>query len=132
MAQKNILNGSSGKTVREAINDNFTELYRDKANTNHASSTSNFGAASTTMFGHIKIADGGALTISNGVLSLATASTSQATSGTANNVVMTPARVKEAVNAYGVMSDGNTIIKIGGSQPTPQAGKDIIWIDTTS
>ena len=45
---------------------------------------------------------------------------------------MSPARVKEAVNAYGVMSDGNTIIKVGGTQPSAQTGKTIIWIDTSS
>ena len=61
-----------------------------------------------------------------------TATTAEATAGTITNKVMTPARVKEAVNAYGVMSDGNTIIKVSSTQPSAQSGKTIIWINTAS
>lgn len=59
-------------------------------------------------------------------------STAEATAGTSNIKYMTPLRTKEAVNAYGVISDGNVIVKIGGTQPAVQAGKTIIWIDTSS
>lgn len=58
--------------------------------------------------------------------------TAEATAGTSNVKYMTPLRTKEAVNAYGVISDGNVIVKIGGTQPAVQAGKTIIWIDTSS
>ena len=30
------------------------------------------------------------------------------------------------------MSDGNIIIKVGGTQPTAQTGKTIIWVNTSS
>lgn len=53
----------------------------------------------------------------------------QAKAGTDNTHLMTPLRTKEAVTAYGVLSDGNTIIKVGGSQPAAQSGKTIIWIE---
>lgn len=132
MAQQTLNNGVSGQVFRQILNDNFTDLYANKAEKNHASSTTDFGVASTTVFGHIKVTTGNGLNLSNGTLSLAAASTQDATSGTATNMVMTPLRVKEAVNAYGVMSDGNLIIKVGGTQPTAQSGKTIIWIDTSS
>ena len=132
MAQQTLNNGVSGQVFRQILNDNFTDLYTNKAEKNHASSTTDFGVASTTVFGHIKVTTGNGLNLSNGTLSLAAASTQDATSGTATNMVMTPLRVKEAINAYGVMSDGNLIIKVGGTQPTAQSGKTIIWIDTSS
>ena len=49
-----------------------------------------------------------------------------------NQYGMVTQRTKEAMEAYGVISDGNLIIKVGGKQPSTQAGKTIIWIDTES
>lgn len=132
MAQQSLNNGVSGLVFRNICNDNFTDLYTNKAQKNHASTTTDFGVASSTNYGHIKVTSGNGLNLSNGTLSLAGASSAEATAGTATNVVMTPARVKEAVNAYGVISDGNLIIKVGGTQPAKQTGKTIIWIDTSS
>ena len=117
---------------RNILNENFTDLYTNKAVKNHASTTTDFGVATTSAFGHIKVTTGNGLNLSDGTLSLAAATTTEATAGTITNKVMTPARVKEAVNAYGVISDGNTIIKVGSTQPTAQTGKTIIWIDTSS
>ena len=62
----------------------------------------------------------------------AIATQSEATSGKTDVKYMTPLKVKQAVEAYGVTSDGNTIIKVGGSRPSPQVGKTIVWIDTSS
>ena len=132
MAQQTLNNGIAGSVFRKILNDNFTELYTDKATKNHASSTTDFGVATTSMFGHVKVTTGNGLKLTNGVLSLEAATTTEATNGTSTSVVMTPARVKEAVNAYGVISDGNTIIKVGGTQPSKQTGKTIIWINTAS
>ena len=132
MAQQTLNNGISGSVFRGILNNNFTDLYTNKANKNHASTSTDFGVATTSAFGHIKVTTGNGLNLSDGVLSLAAANTSEATAGTITNKVMTPARVKEAVNAYGVMSDGNTIIKVSGTQPSAQSGKTIIWINTSS
>lgn len=132
MAQQTLSNGISGAVFRNILNENFTDLYTNKANKNHASSTTDFGVATTSAFGHIKVTTGNGLNLSGGTLSLAAATTAEATAGAITNKVMTPARVKEAVNAYGVMSDGNTIIKVGTTQPTAQSGKTIIWINTSS
>lgn len=60
------------------------------------------------------------------------ATEAEAKAGTAANKYMTPQRVKNAVEAFGVISDGNVIIKVGGTQPTAQTGKTIIWINTAS
>ena len=132
MAQQTLNNGVSGKVFRDILNQNFTELYTNMAPKNHASTATTYGVATSSNYGHIKVTSGNGLNLSSGTLSLAAASTSDAIAGTATNMVMTPARVKEAVNAYGVISDGNMIIKVGNTQPTPQTGKTIIWVNTAS
>ena len=132
MAQQTLNNGVSGKVFRDILNQNFTDLYTNKAPKNHASTTTDYGVATGTNYGHIKVTTGNGLNLSGGTLSLAGATTAEATAGTSTTTVMSPARVKEAVNVYGVMSDGNTIIKVGGVQPSAQTGKTIIWIDTSS
>ena len=132
MARQTLNNGVSGKVFRDILNENFTDLYTNKAPKNHATTTTDYGVATNTNYGHIKVTSGNGLNLSNGTLSLTAATTLDATTGTATNMVMTPARVKEAVNAYGVMSDGNIIIKVGGTQPTAQTGKTIIWVNTSS
>lgn len=60
------------------------------------------------------------------------ASTAEAKAGTSNAKYMTPARVKEALEGFGVITDGNVIIKVGSTQPAVQSGKTIIWINTGS
>lgn len=132
MAQQTLNNGVSGKVFRDILNENFTELYSNMAPKNHASTSTTYGVATSSNYGHIKVTSGNGLNLSSGTLSLTAASTSDATAGTATDRVMTPARVKEAVNAYGVISDGNMIIKVGSSQPSTQSGKTIIWINTSS
>ena len=132
MAQQILNNGISGQAFRGILNQNFTELYNDKAPKNHSSTSDEFGVTSTTNFGHVKVTIGNGLNVSGGVLSLQGATTNDAIVGTSTSMVMTPARVKEAVNGYGVMSDGNLIIKVGDTQPTPQTGKTILWVDTSS
>lgn len=132
MAQQTLNNGISGAVFRNILNENFTDLYTNKAIKNHASTTSDFGVATTSAFGHIKVTTGNGLNLNEGTLSLAAANTAEAVAGAITNKIMTPARVKEAINAYSVISDGNTIIKVGATKPTAQSGKTIIWIDTSS
>ena len=60
------------------------------------------------------------------------ASTAEAQAGTSTVKYMNPKNVKDAVIAYSVISDGNTVLKVGGTQPSPVAGKTIIWIEPTS
>ena len=60
------------------------------------------------------------------------ATKTEAETGSSNIKYMTPQRTKEAQEKYGVISDGNLIIKVQGTQPSVQAGKTIIWINTSS
>lgn len=132
MAQQTLNNGMAGLAFRTALNANFTDLYTNKADKSHASSTTDYGVGSTSNFGHVKVTSGSGLGINNGVISLSAATTAEAGAGSSNAKVMTPAKVKDAVIAYSVISDGNIILKVGGTQPATQSGKTIIWIDTTS
>lgn len=60
------------------------------------------------------------------------ATEAEAKAGTSAQKYMTPQRVRNALEGFGVISDGNVIIKVGGTQPAVQSGKTIIWIDTSS
>ena len=59
------------------------------------------------------------------------ATTAEAKSGTTNEKYMTPSLVKNALEGFGMITDGNIILKVGGSKPATQSGKTIIWIDTS-
>lgn len=61
----------------------------------------------------------------------ANATEAEAKAGAVDNKVMTPLKTRKAVEAYGAITDGNVIIKIGNTQPAAQAGKTIVWIDTS-
>ena len=60
------------------------------------------------------------------------ATENEAKAGSVNNKYMTPQRTKQAIDALGVGSDGNVIVKIQPTQPSPISGKTIIWINTSS
>lgn len=60
------------------------------------------------------------------------ASQSEAQVATSNTSYMTPMRTLDTINAKSIITDGNIILKLSPSKPTPQAGKTIIWIDTSS
>ena len=77
MAKQTINNQESAATVRSKINNNFTELYDGKANISHAFTDSSYGAASGSLYGHVKINVSNGLNISDGVLSIDSATTSK-------------------------------------------------------
>lgn len=78
MAKQIINNLESAATVRSKINGNFTELYDQKADKNHAYTDSSYGAASNELFGHVKIKIANGLNVSDGIVSLALATTTSA------------------------------------------------------
>ncbi len=78
MAKQTINNLESAATVRTKINSNFTELYDQKADNNHAYTDSSYGAASNELFGHVKINVANGLNVSDGIVSLALATTTSA------------------------------------------------------
>lgn len=78
MARQTINNLESAATVRNKINTNFTELYDYKADKNHAVADNSNGAASYELFGHVKINPANGLTVNEGVLNIAIATTTNA------------------------------------------------------
>ena len=78
MAKQTINNLESAATVRSKLNSNFTELYDQKADKNHSYTDSSYGAASSELFGHVKIDVANGLNVSDGVVSLALATTTSA------------------------------------------------------
>lgn len=78
MARQTIENLESAATVRSKLNSNFSDLYSNKADKSHASEGGDYGVATNNLYGHIKVATGNGLVLTNGALSLNTSSTSQA------------------------------------------------------
>lgn len=60
------------------------------------------------------------------------ATVNEAKAGTSNSATMTPATVRNALEGFGLITDGNIILKVGGNKPTTIPGKTIIWIDINS
>ena len=105
-------------TLRQKIDTDIASV--NKALANHMQSANNPHSVTKTQIGLGSVENYG----------IATAN--EAKAGSINNKYMTPQRVKEAVEGFGVISDGNIIIKLGDTQPSVQSGKTIIWIDTSS
>ena len=78
MAQQQLNNLESAEVFRGKLNSNYDDLYSNKAPINHASSEGTYGAASNTLYGHVKVTPGNGLAIANGVISMNTASTTSA------------------------------------------------------
>ena len=76
MAKQTINNLESALTVRKKINDNFTELYEQKAEKAHAFTDPSYGVATSELFGHVKINPSNGLIINDGVLSINAATSS--------------------------------------------------------
>lgn len=60
------------------------------------------------------------------------ASTSQAQAGTDDTNYMSAKNVSEQIVAKSITTSGNYVLIVSATQPTPQAGKTIIWINTAS
>lgn len=125
MTKQVLNNGISGAIFRQILNENFTDLYNNKSDKNHASSTTDFGVASTTFFGHIKVTNGNGLNISNGVLSMNAASTSQAgTVQLVNNATTNDATKAATAAALKGVKDAAINTYTGTSNPGAELGKD--------
>src|SRR5574344_567509 len=70
--------GDSAYIFRTKLNNNFTEISTGYAPTDHASSSTTYGVASSSVYGHIKVNANNGLSITNGVLSLSNGSVSSA------------------------------------------------------
>lgn len=78
MARQQLNNLESALTFRTKLNSNFTDLYDNKAQISHASSTSAYGLGSSSLFGHVKVTPSNGLNINNGTVSMSLATTSAA------------------------------------------------------
>lgn len=125
MAQQTLNNGIAGLAFRTILNENFTDLYTNKAIKNHASTTTDFGVASTTNFGHIKINSANGLSVSGGVLSMGLASTSQVGAVQLVNNASTNDSTKAATAAaLKSVKDSAMVAYSGTTVPDPSLGKD--------
>lgn len=125
MAQQTLNNGESANIFRTKLNSNFDDLFANKAPLNHASAGSTYGLASTTMFGHIKITANNGLSISDGVLSLTKASTSQIGAvQLVNNATSTD--TDKAVTPAALKSVADSVIQTytGTTDPSSSLGKN--------
>ena len=93
-------------TLRQKIDTDIASV--NKALANHMQSANNPHSVTKTQIGLGSVENYG----------IATAN--EAKAGSINNKYMTPQRVKEAVEGFGVISDGNIIIKLGDTQPSVQ------------
>lgn len=125
------------KSLVYATQDDMDQTIANVTNTLTTKINTDVGGVNTALTNHINNKNNPHTVTKNqvglgNVDNFGTATQTEATSGTASNKFMTPQRVREATEAYSVISDGNVILKIGGTQPQAQAGKTIIWIDTSS
>ena len=125
------------KSLVYATQDDLDQAITNVTNTLTTKINTDVGAVNTALINHINNKSNphnvtkeqiGLGSVSN----YGVASQQEAQNGSVDNKYMTPLKTKQAVEAYGVISDGNTIIKVGGTQPSVQTGKTIIWIDTSS
>ena len=65
MAQQILNNGISASVFRQILNENFSDLYNNTPTKNHASATTDFGVATTNVFGHIRVTTGNGLNLNN-------------------------------------------------------------------
>lgn len=133
MAQQTLNNSISGLAFRNILNQNFTDLYTNKADKMHASATTEYGAASTTNFGHIKVNTNNGLSISGGVLGVLKASTSQpGTVQLVDNATTNDNTKAATASALKSVKDSAIIAYQGTDVPSQGLGKNgDIYIKTT-
>lgn len=109
----------------KALNDSIVGLGDSKAPTSHASSSTTYGVASTSLFGHVKVTSGNGLGISSGVLSMSAASTSAAGAVQLNNTLTSTSTSQALTAAQGkALYDSKAQAYSGTSAPSSSLGKD--------
>lgn len=124
MAQQQINNGESAALVRQKLNDNFQELYTGRVPTNHASSTQAYGVGTTTNYGHVKVTNANGLSVANGVVSMAKASTSAVGAVQLSSTYNTEDNTKAATQGA-LFNLNNSVVKtfVGQGAPALDLGK---------
>lgn len=75
MALRILNNNDYANDFREKINENFAELFNNNVPTNHATSLDTYGLGTTQLYGHLRVQANNGLSVSNGTVSLSSATT---------------------------------------------------------
>lgn len=134
MAQQQLNNLESAEVFRGKLNSNYDDLYSNKSPVNHASAESTYGAASNTLYGHVKVTPGNGLAIANGVVSMNAGSTSAPGAiQLINSYGSTSTSMAPTANALKEVADGIYNVYYGPNPPSGSGFKDgDIWIKTVS
>ena len=125
MAQQTLNNLESAQIFRTKANQNFTELHTEKAPINHSSGSMEYGIASASMYGHIKITPANGLVINDGVLSINSASTSVAGTVQLVDNLTTNDATKALTAAQGkILKDTAVVTHYGTTVPSAGLGKN--------
>jgi len=107
------------------LNDSISSLSSGKAPTNHASSATTYGVATTSAYGHIKVTTGNGLALSSGTLSMTAASTSTAGAVQLNNTLTSTSTTQALTAAQGKeLYDNKAQAYYGSSAPSSGTGKN--------
>ena len=133
MAQQTIENLESAAAIRNKINSNFTDLYTNKCTKSHASSSTTYGVATGSVYGHVRVTAANGLNLNNGVISLNAASTSQVGTVQLNNTLTSTSTTQALTAAQGKALNDSISTLSSGKAPTSHASTATTYgIATTS
>ena len=109
----------------KALKDSLDTLSSGKAPSSHASSETTYGVATTSLYGHIKVATGNGLNLSSGVLSMSAASTNAVGAVQLNNTLTSTSTTQALTAAQGkALYDAKAQAYYGSSAPSSSTGKN--------
>ena len=125
MARQELNNLESALTFRTKLNANFADLYDNKAQISHASSTSAYGLGSSNLFGHVKITPNNGLDINDGTVSMSLATTSKAGAVQLNDNLTSNSNTMALTAKQGkILKDSMVVTYSGTSNPDNSLGKN--------
>lgn len=112
----------------KALNDSITSINNAKAPNNHASTSTTYGVATTSAYGHVKVTTGNGLALSSGTLSMAAASTSAVGAVQLNNTLTSTSTGQALTAAQGKALNDVLVTKArayyGSSAPSSSTGQN--------
>lgn len=125
MARQELNNLESALTFRTKLNANFADLYDNKAQISHASSTSAYGLGSSNLFGHVKIIPNNGLNINDGTVSMSLATTSKAGAVQLNDNLTSSSNTMALTAKQGkILKDSMVATYSGTTNPDNSLGKN--------
>ena len=118
----------SSTSTAQALNDSITSINNAKAPNNHASTSTTYGVATTSAYGHVKVTTGNGLALSSGTLSMAAASTSAVGAVQLNNTLTSTSTGQALTAAQGKALNDVLVTKArayyGSSAPSSSTGQN--------